>query len=598
MTANDLRELYRINYFYDMIRSKGWSGYPKRQENTLARIEKEGNRIANKVIGELIEIYDVWIEDHEDLNSRKTFEDYYRVNVLIDGKEGSKNSFLSALENFQLYAPDIDKMTVTRDLRGNVNINYDMLMADAISRLMFKSEVFDGYLIPVKNTLIKELEKDRKELVSQNVLNKVPAIDEELEVLKSPEWRKAVYRELKKDANTRFVRIKVKDLFRSNVDIGAATWEIAEYLIRPYWEDDPEDPRYLAVERVVEMKNKLETTLNSDLSEKFANINLALNVMHNSGPMMDHVQTYYPQITPELLTELSNMDTSEWDRELKEIGVLDQPAGYKIAKKGIKMFKLSTRVALNEGDENLVKIIVDGFISQAGDKDSGIQLLKQYLANTPEEDLDPQIKYVKPYITDEVLAQIYGESPVATEEEKKMSATDMQILKATAKARIEYELDSLEDFAVEESKEQAIRESWNRFYENLTSNKPTMLPREYRYIGKFLKDPEVLKEVTDYLKSLGYNVEKEFGYQEEEKGMFDDLEVTKVPHLDDIEIDDVKVLGLADLSRILGDVPMNDDRIDLPDGRLFVVDYVDYDKKEGVVRRIADLKKKHKLRAI
>ena len=70
------------------------------------------------------------------------------------------------------------------------------------------------------------------------------------------------------------------------------------------------------------------------LKEKFVAINRALNAAHQTGQMLDYIETESPDMTKELLDELSNLDVDEWNKELRQMGF--RVSGKKYRKARIK----------------------------------------------------------------------------------------------------------------------------------------------------------------------------------------------------------------------------------------------------------------------
>jgi len=79
--------------------------------------------------------------------------------------------------------------------------------------------------------------------------------------------------------------------------------------IRKEWDVLRDNP-----EKIFEILNK------SGISEASATVNLAINSVHSAGKIFeDRVSPFLGEhFDEELLDELSNYDTSEWDQELRD----------------------------------------------------------------------------------------------------------------------------------------------------------------------------------------------------------------------------------------------------------------------------------------
>ena len=90
----------------------------------------------------------------------------------------------------------------------------------------------------------------------------------------------------------------------------------------------------------------LETTPTKAKEE----VNVALNAAHNSGSILEYVQTFDEEITPELLTALSEADTAEWNDDLRYGPGVPLPDSYESVVSAEEWREVNESVLLTEAD--------------------------------------------------------------------------------------------------------------------------------------------------------------------------------------------------------------------------------------------------------
>jgi len=72
ITAEELTNIYELNYMYDMMRISSYTGIPERRDNLIRNIEDKAIGICDDVLEQLNDIFYDWLESHA-LTSAKSW---------------------------------------------------------------------------------------------------------------------------------------------------------------------------------------------------------------------------------------------------------------------------------------------------------------------------------------------------------------------------------------------------------------------------------------------------------------------------------------------------------------------------------------------
>jgi len=308
--ADDLKELYNINYKYDMIKLSKFNGLPKRRENIIKKIEFDGVIVANSVIKELITVFEGWLSRH-DLDSPVNWAkirvqglDYINDNVreIIDAIESEYNDYSKIFNNnsssqliydyFQYIVNNniIDKVSVY-DWLGYLADDLVEMYTEYIDDDSFSTEERESY-----QKMIDSLEDGEYEYVFEYIDN-VIGLDEVKHYI-------------------------IGALENADIDNEDFYVELYEYMVFPLWSEYWKSQGISETrDTIYKIKNDLDIALKSkDLSNKFKVINIALNASHQTGSMLDYFEDESPEIDKKLLDDLSNMDVTKLNNELRVQG--------------------------------------------------------------------------------------------------------------------------------------------------------------------------------------------------------------------------------------------------------------------------------------
>ena len=74
-------------------------------------------------------------------------------------------------------------------------------------------------------------------------------------------------------------------------------------------------------ENLNKIRAELADYKGKSFADQIALIQKAINTMHLNGNMLEHLKSFYPDLDKTFFDNLSNIDTSNWDEELREWGV-------------------------------------------------------------------------------------------------------------------------------------------------------------------------------------------------------------------------------------------------------------------------------------
>lgn len=116
------------------------------------------------------------------------------------------------------------------------------------------------------------------------------------------------------------LNIKIKNADTKNDEL-----ELQQILIKLYkiWLKKIKNNKKLndVIQNIIKYKNILSNINNYSIKEKFMYINESLHITHRGGSILDYSSHTIFRIYEYYLNELSNQDVSEWNEELREIGV-------------------------------------------------------------------------------------------------------------------------------------------------------------------------------------------------------------------------------------------------------------------------------------
>jgi hypothetical protein len=365
--APNLTQLYEIEYKYSMLKHRTFIGLPQRKKNIIKYLEKYASKLIKVAAGQLLGVYEEWLSHHAITNPEAWAKDRVEQSEYY-GFAGQLEVMSSEYDRYSYEKLDdtiIDAIDDMKELKSNLRAIYkDISQMDkdelydlentrdeiqaSIDELDVKVEELKQELSDIEDEYDNEDDEDKKvELVARrgeiqieinyqddtvrsNLEADLSDLEGEIEEFESRvkdaediDGVDLVYavREYSEDGT---VLGSLKNINLSHEQLVLMVTELYQYCVFPMWFD------FWRARGIVQTREKLEVAA-KDLErmerqgfrdrKTFGRFNEILNMTHQTGSMVEYVQNIYPDVTEDFLEDLSDMDTSEFDDDLRKVGV-------------------------------------------------------------------------------------------------------------------------------------------------------------------------------------------------------------------------------------------------------------------------------------
>lgn len=296
----DLEILTEWEYKYHKILNAS-NLHPKRKENILNKIEAELEPITKYVIESLQDVYADWLKKHALLSPR----DWAEARMDYDEFEayGVESSIANVKSEYERYGG------------GDFETKFFM------TNITYFKQTFEEILYDEINNAIDELEYYKERDNSDEIQSQQERLNylENLNLANEEDLLKFVgdYADIYLGGNSEILPLLV-----NHPDLYDMLTNFLEREVFPLWFDRWEAEGIVDTrENIEELSSKLQGAQTAPLKQKMVIINEALNAAHQTGPMLDYISNTHYNVDKKFLDNLSNKDVSEWDEELKEMGV-------------------------------------------------------------------------------------------------------------------------------------------------------------------------------------------------------------------------------------------------------------------------------------
>jgi hypothetical protein len=295
--------LYEIEYKYNMMKSKEFSGNPRRHENMMKVLEKVGRKVNSALAETFVNVYENWLESHAILSPRTWARK--RAEDAMEFAEASGESPYSAVKS------EFNRYDYAWNNYGSVEkgiwANFDKMPALKNALSEHAKEYAEHEQRDMYYNLEQEGYEEFGEMYGQE--------------FSSEEEAEKYIEEYESDP---FDILEILDeeamlaLFQNNQE---ALAELFEHLVFPAWhykwaQEGIEQTR----ENIENIYKQLQGMNSLPFEKQNVLINRATNATHQTGSMMDYYEERYG-VDEGQLEDLSNRDTEDWDEELREVGV-------------------------------------------------------------------------------------------------------------------------------------------------------------------------------------------------------------------------------------------------------------------------------------
>jgi len=328
---------YELEYKYSQLKNKSFKGLPQRKENILNIIKDTALNINDVLADSFIEVFGNWLEFHAILNPKlwaeKRYEevedegfDFESIIKSLFSEYRSYQGGESFQDTFEDIIYDINNFPVFKKLLTVGTIDFYQSDLDNMDEEEFQEQY--GYLL---KDLSIETKDEFEELLNSGEL---------------PENLILNYVELLTTNDIEYFVESLKNLMNyvynvTEEDIGI---EFYEKLVFPVWygkwkAEGIDETR----QNVEDVYNDLQNINSFPLKKQFALINIATNTAHQSGSIMDYYEERF-NVGKSDLDVLTNKDVSEWDKELREIGVIfEEIVKFTVDNKGRNYYRMTSK---------------------------------------------------------------------------------------------------------------------------------------------------------------------------------------------------------------------------------------------------------------
>lgn len=318
----EVRKLYELEFKYQMIKNKPFKGTGNRRQNILARLEQEAWHSAALVADTLLNVMSRWLQSHAITNP----EDWANARINDNMSEYDEdftqmlNMALGEFESYQEYRPSYKKdcSEIMRVLR-----NADIPEAHQFL-VLFRAEEEESQ----RENFMHEIETgtyygdlggmDPETYFEQNIL---PGIQN---------MTLGDYIDLWDGSDCESISEVLHNIYQYNYSFGNAIIKyIYQQAIFPKWYEKWAPQGIEQTRETVEKNYELlKTWISKDINNALAVINIAINTVHQNGSILEYIDDYgggdlfSDYSGKEFLSEMSNLNTSEWEKELQAIGVV------------------------------------------------------------------------------------------------------------------------------------------------------------------------------------------------------------------------------------------------------------------------------------
>jgi len=296
MSSEDLFTFwYEIEYKYNMMKTKGFSGDRRRLANMIKILENVGRRINSVLSDSFVDVFEDWLETHAILSpktwARKRVEELYEVDP--------DNIYEGVLSEFLRYKDNSEYSTIEEGIRANI---------DKMPRL--------------KKALLQFSNDDRQIMYDDLADEGYEEFGDKFgEEFNSTEEAEKFIEEYEFDPLETLDNFGVDELFLNIIKFPDVFEELYEYIVFPawygYWKPQGIDKIRENIEKITDQLNNVKSL---PYEKQNALINAATNTAHQNGSMMEYYEQHY-SVGESFLKNLSNRDTEDWDEELREVGV-------------------------------------------------------------------------------------------------------------------------------------------------------------------------------------------------------------------------------------------------------------------------------------
>jgi len=290
--ANNLSDLYELEYKYSMLKNKKFLGLEKRKNNIINKLEQELQLRINKILPFLRVVFRDWLTRH----------------ALLDPKKWAKGR----IEEYKEHGQDEQGGPILEVLT-----EADMFGIDIIQRINKDLDSFPS----IKNYLELSFREYRNSL--QEDIDAGHLTEEEVSEM-SGSFDLFEYLDMfGNSGNEGLAEMLNNGIQNGYLDEDEILLEIVPLIFEGWYAKWGAEGIDETRKNIVKVYNMLNNIKGKSFNEILAIINMAINAAHQTGPMLDYIQEKVDDIDLDrVLLSLSHGDNIEqWNEELRKTGV-------------------------------------------------------------------------------------------------------------------------------------------------------------------------------------------------------------------------------------------------------------------------------------
>lgn len=319
-----LKTFYELEYKYQALKNFPFTGMPQRYENILEKVKDSLEGSMDRLRDTLIATFGGWLDAH----------------ALIDPaawaqkrSDPDEQGFMSSVDAEQALDGIVWEYIKYKNggQAPSYKVNIEQVFSEMLDEALVMSDKFSS-LQGAKN-MVQEMERERlvEDLYNDEFENF--GINERGEAFQTEEEAEAYIEERVEEASVRdyifnFGKEELLSLLEGQGQMENFLVELNQHMVFPLWYNywgamGIDTTRELAQEAY-------DGLVNADSFEEFRNaLQVAIQTCHQNGSMLDYLDQYggeYDYDSPEniedtMLELTEGKSNSEWDKQLKEIGV-------------------------------------------------------------------------------------------------------------------------------------------------------------------------------------------------------------------------------------------------------------------------------------
>lgn len=320
---------YEIEYKYSMIESRPFSGLEQRKENIVNILEKKAKEIIPSLAETLYKTFKKWLAAHAITNpkqwarARMIMGDENIIDAL--GFDEAMSTIMFELCQYVDYPSGYDRYDLLRDVILEYGEEYNLINGEFLD--LWVSDMYGMIIDLLENEGLDDFNSryntnfDDAGEAEQWIDNTFAAFDSDF--FKWAGSREKAYNYILQEMDDIefFEHFKHGDIDRFINDKNELLLLIYEKKLFPAWFQHWKDMGIVQTrKRVEDVTKDLYKIRSMPLEKQFMVLNIAKNLNHQNGSMMEYYEEDWG-VDYVAMKRLSKMDTRNWDKELKEIGV-------------------------------------------------------------------------------------------------------------------------------------------------------------------------------------------------------------------------------------------------------------------------------------